>query len=101
MTTDANELREAIAYLKAMLPEFAERGTHRIAAERVIAGAEAYADSLPREVDLEGWAVVGANGAVETIMRVKANADGYAACNPNWQVVRLTGKATLPPREKD
>ena len=41
--TDAAELEQAIAYLRGVVAsEFAERGTHRIVAERVIAAAEEY-----------------------------------------------------------
>lgn len=40
---DTAELEQAITYLRSVVAsEFAERGTHKIAAERVIAGAEAY-----------------------------------------------------------
>lgn len=44
---DTAELEQAIAYLRSVVAkEFHPRGTHKIAAERVIAGAEAY---------LAGW----------------------------------------------
>lgn len=44
---DTAELEQAIAYLRSVVAkEFHPRGTHKIAVERVIAGAEAY---------LAGW----------------------------------------------
>jgi hypothetical protein len=65
-------------------------------AARVLA---AYAATLPREVEIERWAVIDATGDIRGLCLSEDAARCFISRDGD-QVVRLAGKATLPPREK-
>ena len=70
-------------------------------AARVLA---AYAATLPREVEIERWCIVDGQGCVvatDFLSKDHATRDLGRYYTNIHQVVRLTGTALLPPREKD
>lgn len=94
MTIDAKELREAIAAFPCPVGPLAI----------VLKAASAYAATLPREVEIEAWGVLYGNGAFSCLTyesEAEASMHASNAVTPGSVVVRLTGKATLPPRDKD
>lgn len=98
MTIDAKELREAIALLRREAGAWGP-ADYRDAVRKAVDAADAYAAPLPREVERVAWEVVAADGTGCGIYEGKSFADESASRVPGRQVVRLTGRALLPPQK--
>jgi len=93
MTIDAKKIAAALEWYSKP-----DAGSHL---ETLYAAASAYAATLPREVEIEQWAVIDStNGKVRVTHNEKRYADRHADGVADRQVVRLTGTAVLP-RVKD
>jgi hypothetical protein len=99
MTIDAKELREAIEHVRTretwnISP--AEKARQALLAE----AASLYLATLPREVEIEVWARVDNEGVMVGFAQQREPVE-EAASTFGGHAVRLTGTATLTPREKD
>lgn len=104
MTIDAGKLREAIDYYQMRFQEIAGvTSAEKLEWSKVLldAALTAYAASLPREVVKERWLLIDENGRDQGVYDNPTTVKGWVVANPGWQAVHLTGRALLPPREKD
>lgn len=101
MTIDAKELREAIAEFS----RYVEKPGYGISVDKyrpglavLLQAASAYAATLPREIDVEDWAIVNRNGKIVEsglLSEVVANRQLERSYPLGHQVVRLSGRVVI------
>lgn len=94
--SDAKELSEAIAYYDELVTRHPHAFDHNLNA--VVSAAKKHLATLPRDVDLVGWAVVQADGGIWHLLLTKVAAERVLTESaPRGSfVVPLIGKALLP-----
>lgn len=97
---DPVKLRESIEDVRNHMKPWSASDGGRPHVERVLAAAEAYAATLPREVTFERWLVVSETGEDLGACHTKMSAVEFAErVHGGRQIVHLTGTATLPPKQ--
>ncbi len=96
---DAEKLREAIAANRLLMENCRYTPANRAAVEMILDAAEAHLATLPREVEVEDWAILWLDSDLigDTLYRSEEKAAKMAGTT--GVAVRLTGTATISGRK--